>query len=63
MNSHYNEENLLVTVVNLFTASTDTTSTTLRYSLLLMARYPQIQGKEHNEHLFSEKYFIKKYID
>lgn len=50
MNSHYNEDNLLVTVVNLFTAGTDTTSSTIRYGLLLMAKYPKIQGKEHKEH-------------
>lgn len=60
MNSHFNEENLLVTVLNLFTAGTDTTSSTLRYGLLLMAKYPQIQGMKHNKHIFSEKYFINK---
>ncbi|KAM8724741.1 cytochrome P450 2K1-like [Acanthopagrus schlegelii] len=49
MNSHFNEENLLVTVLNLFTAGTDTTSSTLRYGLLLMAKYPQIQDQVQEE--------------
>lgn len=46
MNSYYNEDNLLVTVVNLFTAGTEATSSTIRYGLLLMAKYPEIQGRE-----------------
>ncbi|XP_071375981.1 cytochrome P450 2K1-like [Centroberyx affinis] len=49
MNSHYHEDNLLVTVVNLFTAGTDTTSTTIRYGLLFMAKYPKIQDQVREE--------------
>ncbi|CAG5897800.1 unnamed protein product [Menidia menidia] len=41
--SHFNEENLIFTVTNLFAAGTDTTATTLRWGLLLMAKYPNIQ--------------------
>lgn len=41
----FHEQNLLMTVSNLFAAGTDTTSTTLRWCLLLMAKYPQVQGK------------------
>uniref|UniRef100_A0A3Q3GP79 Uncharacterized protein n=1 Tax=Labrus bergylta TaxID=56723 RepID=A0A3Q3GP79_9LABR len=48
MNSHYHDDNLLVTVSNLFSAGTDTTSSSIRYGLLLMAKNPTIQGKEHN---------------
>uniref|UniRef100_A0A3Q4B6U1 Cytochrome P450, family 2, subfamily X, polypeptide 9 n=1 Tax=Mola mola TaxID=94237 RepID=A0A3Q4B6U1_MOLML len=48
-NSHYHEDNLLLTVVNLFTAGTDTTSSTLRYALLLMAKYPKIQDRVQGE--------------
>uniref|UniRef100_A0A3Q3GRX0 Uncharacterized protein n=1 Tax=Labrus bergylta TaxID=56723 RepID=A0A3Q3GRX0_9LABR len=36
MNSHYHDDNLLVTVSNLFSAGTDTTSSSIRYGLLLM---------------------------
>lgn len=56
MNSHYSKDNLLVSVVNLFTAGTDTTSSTIRYGLLLMAKYPKIQGKrqEHVTCLLTE---------
>ncbi|CAJ1075063.1 cytochrome P450 2K1-like isoform X1 [Xyrichtys novacula] len=49
LNSHYCEDNLLVTVVNLFTAGTDTTSTTIRYGLLLMAKNPKIQDQVQEE--------------
>ena len=45
-NSHFSNENLMVTVMNLFTGGTDTTSTTLRWALLFMVKYPKIQGKE-----------------
>uniref|UniRef100_A0AAZ1XQE9 Uncharacterized protein n=1 Tax=Oreochromis aureus TaxID=47969 RepID=A0AAZ1XQE9_OREAU len=37
-------ENLTFTVSNLFAAGTDTTAATLRWGLLLMAKYPHIQG-------------------
>ncbi|KAG7242878.1 hypothetical protein INR49_018133, partial [Caranx melampygus] len=49
MNSHYYTDNLLVSVVNLFTAGTDTTSSTIRYGLLLMAKYPEIQDQVQEE--------------
>ncbi|TSK87598.1 Cytochrome P450 2K1 [Bagarius yarrelli] len=39
----FHENNLIITVSNLFAAGTDTTSATLRWSLLLMAKYPQFQ--------------------
>ncbi|XP_054616753.1 cytochrome P450 2K1-like [Dunckerocampus dactyliophorus] len=46
---HYNEENLVYSVMDLFGAGTDTTSNTLRWSLLLMAKYPQIQDRVQEE--------------
>ncbi|XP_061740857.1 cytochrome P450 2K1-like isoform X2 [Nerophis ophidion] len=46
---HYHNDNLVYSVINLFIAGTDTTSTTLRWSLLLMAKYPQIQDRVQEE--------------
>lgn len=46
MDTHYKEKNLTCTVTNLFSAGTDTTASSLGWGLLLMAKYPQIQGKE-----------------
>ncbi|XP_061893168.1 cytochrome P450 2K1-like isoform X1 [Entelurus aequoreus] len=46
---HYHDENLVYSVMNLFAAGTDTTSNTLRWSLLLMAKYPQIQDRVQEE--------------
>uniref|UniRef100_A0A8C2ZHQ0 Cytochrome P450 n=1 Tax=Cyclopterus lumpus TaxID=8103 RepID=A0A8C2ZHQ0_CYCLU len=48
-NSHFHNENLLVTVLNLFAAGTDTTATTLRWGLLFMAKYPKIQDQVQEE--------------
>lgn len=66
MNSHYHIDNLLASVVNLFTAGTDTTSSTIRYGLLLMAKYPEVQGKrkEHVTCLITEvvEVFICDYL-
>lgn len=48
-NSHFHNENLMVTVQHLFAAGTDTTATTLRWALLLMAKYPKIQDQVQEE--------------
>ncbi|XP_040046632.2 cytochrome P450 2K1 isoform X1 [Gasterosteus aculeatus] len=47
--SYYNIENLVSTVGNLFSGGTDTTSSTLRWGLLLMAKYPRIQYQVQEE--------------
>uniref|UniRef100_A0A3B4WYH3 Cytochrome P450 2K1-like n=1 Tax=Seriola lalandi dorsalis TaxID=1841481 RepID=A0A3B4WYH3_SERLL len=46
---HFHNENLMNTVLNLFAAGTDTTATTLRWGLLLMAKYPKIQDQVQEE--------------
>ncbi|XP_035510986.1 cytochrome P450 2K1-like [Morone saxatilis] len=47
--TYYNEKNLIFTVTNLFAAGTDTTATTLRWGLVLMAKYPHIQDQVQEE--------------
>ncbi|XP_073693211.1 cytochrome P450 2K6-like [Garra rufa] len=47
--SFYNANNLRCTMNNLFGAGTDTTATTLRWGLLLMVKYPEIQVKVQDE--------------
>ncbi|KAM3930525.1 cytochrome P450 2K4-like [Leptodactylus fuscus] len=46
---YYHNENLTVLVGNLFSAGMETTSTSLRWGLLLMIKYPEIQQKVHDE--------------
>ncbi|KAM9305503.1 uncharacterized protein PAF06_014064 [Gastrophryne carolinensis] len=43
--SYFDDQNLVATVMDLFDAGTDTTATTLRWGILLMAKYPEIQKK------------------
>lgn len=47
-NSFY-EENLIWSVLDLFAAGSETTSTTLRWALLYMSKYPEIQEKVQAE--------------
>ncbi|NXX95564.1 CP2J2 protein, partial [Centropus bengalensis] len=45
----YDEENLIQTIFDLFLAGTETTATTLRWALLYMVVYPDIQEKVQKE--------------
>ncbi|XP_024863631.1 cytochrome P450 2K1 [Kryptolebias marmoratus] len=49
IDSHYHDENLLFSVINFFGAGTETTATTLKWSLLYMAKFPHIQDRVQEE--------------
>ncbi|XP_006926887.1 cytochrome P450 2K6-like [Pteropus alecto] len=46
---YFSDENLVALVSNLFTAGTETTASTLRWGILLMMRYPEVQKKVYDE--------------
>ncbi|XP_073442750.1 cytochrome P450 2D17-like [Dendrobates tinctorius] len=47
--SSFNEANLLMTTYDLFVAGSETTSTTLRWALMFMILYPDVQSKVQEE--------------
>ncbi|XP_048378463.2 cytochrome P450 2C42-like [Stegostoma tigrinum] len=49
LDSEFNDRNLLMTTLNLFLAGTETSSTTLRWAIQILAKYPHIQEKIHQE--------------
>ncbi|XP_078287261.1 cytochrome P450 2Y3 isoform X2 [Rhinoraja longicauda] len=49
LDSEFIHQNLLLSTLNLFLAGTETTSTTLHWSIQILAKYPAIQEKIHCE--------------
>ncbi|XP_067875208.1 cytochrome P450 2F2-like [Heterodontus francisci] len=47
--SEFNDENLLLSTFNIFLAGTDTTSSTMRWGLLLFLKHPEVQEKIQSE--------------
>ncbi|XP_045862032.1 cytochrome P450 2K6-like [Meles meles] len=47
--AYFSDDNLVALVSNLFAAGTETTASTLRWALLLMLRYPEVQKKVCDE--------------
>ncbi|XP_066494482.1 cytochrome P450 2A6-like [Tiliqua scincoides] len=48
-NSEFFLKNLVMTTVNIYIGGTETVSTTLRYGLLILLKYPEIEEKVHQE--------------
>ncbi|XP_072039153.1 cytochrome P450 2D26-like [Amphiura filiformis] len=47
--THFSDDELVAVVHDLFLAGTETTSTTLRWALLYMLKYPDVQKRVHEE--------------
>uniref|UniRef100_A0A8C5WQ89 Cytochrome P450 2G1 n=1 Tax=Laticauda laticaudata TaxID=8630 RepID=A0A8C5WQ89_LATLA len=47
--TEFNLNNLVLTTLNLFFAGTETVSSTLRYGLLFLMKYPEVEEKVHKE--------------
>ena len=45
----FDEENLIICILDLFSAGTETSATTMRWALIYMAKNPEIQGKSPDQ--------------
>uniref|UniRef100_A0A4W6CS23 Cytochrome P450, family 2, subfamily Y, polypeptide 3 n=1 Tax=Lates calcarifer TaxID=8187 RepID=A0A4W6CS23_LATCA len=68
--TEFNYDNLVSTVMNLFLAGTETTSSTIRYALSVLIKYPHIQEKMQQEidsvigrHRYAVIHEVQRFLD
>ncbi|XP_048190228.1 cytochrome P450 2C14-like [Perognathus longimembris pacificus] len=59
--SEFTYENLVTCATDLFAAGTETTSMTLRYSLLLLVKHPHVAGRTTCENYMNSRRIVRRY--